>query len=113
MIFKIDPVKDELVQSAYDEGMRTLNEFWGINWKVSTPCIIIVENRERMDELTGRKTENWLVGSAFGHKGIRGVAVLDFKNINNESLQKFDEVGYKALIKHELCHLFYNQVRPN
>lgn len=88
--------------------MAEINEFWGINWVISTPSVIVVENRERMDQLCGKKTENWVVGSAFGSRGIRGVAVLDFKNINSESLQKFDAAGYKALIKHELCHLFYD-----
>ncbi len=110
MIFKIKPVEDKLAQSAYDKGMKELNEFWGINWIVSTPSIIVVEDRKQMDQLLGKKTESWLVGYAFGSKGIRGVAVLDFKNINDESIQKFDEVGYTALIKHELCHLFYNSV---
>lgn len=110
MIFKIETVTDELVESAYREGMKELNDFWGINWIECTPSIIVVEDRKQLDELKGTKTENWLVGSAFGYKGIRGVAVLKYKNINVESIQKFDEVGYKALIKHELCHLFYNSV---
>jgi hypothetical protein len=108
MIFKIEPTKDELVESAYMEGMEELKKFWGINWIKSTPNIVIVKNRADLDAYMGRKTENWLVGAGYGSKGLRGVVVLDYKNINQESINKYDEEGYKALIKHELCHLFFS-----
>ena len=107
MIFKIEPFKDELAKYAYEEGMEELKRFWGINWIESTPNIILIKNRAEMDEFVGRKTENWMVGSAIASNSVRAVVVFGFENINSESVNHYDEIGYKALIKHEICHLFF------
>jgi hypothetical protein len=31
MIFKVISINSDLIQSAYDDGMKKLNDFWGIN----------------------------------------------------------------------------------
>ena len=112
MIFKINSITDDLIQSAYDEAMMKFNDFWGVGWDTNTPYVIVVENREDFDVLLAKKTENWTSASAFfgNRPGERRLYVLDFKNINQLSSQKYDENGYKALIRHELCHLFYKIV---
>ncbi len=114
MIFKIEPVQNDLIQSAYDDGMNVFNDFWGVDWTTNTPNIIVVNNRADFDGFVGRKTENWVGAMAIGTRpGDKKVVVFDFDKINVESIQKYTEPGYKELIKHELCHLFFNIVSKN
>lgn len=97
----------ELVQTAYDEGMKTLNEFWELGWTKNTPEICIVSSRAEINKIKGRETENWVIGwgdsSDPKHKKIY---LLDFEKIATESSHRIEREEYKTLIVHELCHLF-------
>lgn len=111
MIYRLKRIEDRLVQEAYDEGMKSLNDFWGIGWTKGTPKIYVVDSRADIDEIKGFVTEPWLVGWATGlEPGDRKIYVLDFDKFESESNHDRNEEKYKMLIKHELCHLFMSTV---
>jgi len=111
MIFKVSSVNDDLIQSAYDEGMQRLNDFWGINWIKNTPDLYIIENRADINKIKGRETESWVVGwAASTDSGKNIIYLLDFDKLETESDHKKDEAKYRALITHELCHLFVSAI---
>lgn len=107
MIFKVSSINNDLIQSAYDEGMRVLNEFWGINWEDDIPDIYVLQSRKDIDALKGRKTEDWVVGfGGSANAGKAAIYLLDPDKYDSESNHKKDDNRFKALITHELCHLF-------
>jgi len=107
MIFKVNSTIDERTQKAYDEAMESLNDFWGIDWTSMTPNIFVVDSRKDMDMLKGKSTEPWMVAFATGNQpGDRKVYILDYDKFATESSWQITEEGYKALLKHEICHLF-------
>lgn len=107
MIFKLKSFEDGFMQEAYDEGMKKLNDFWGINWVRNTPDIYVVESREDINKIKGMEIEDWVVGWAAGSDTERKrIFLLEFDKLETESDHKKDEKKYKALIAHELCHLF-------
>jgi hypothetical protein len=106
MIYKAKVVSDNPVEDAYQKGMFSLNEFWGINWKENTPDIFIVESRKEIDLIKGKQTSDQLVGWSKN----RSVYVIDFKSLETDSSYRLTPEQYKALIKHELNHLFYGIV---
>lgn len=110
MIYKLDlkQVDDELIQTSYEEGMRELNDFWGIGWINNTSDVFVVKSRVDFDKLLGRKTESWLVGLAADNP--KRVYVMDRRKLAKESTWKYTQERYVALIKHELCHLFFRIV---
>ncbi|MDP2642041.1 MAG: hypothetical protein Q8P21_02000 [bacterium] len=84
--------------------MKSLNDFYGINWIHHTPIIFVVDNRETINLLKGEKTEDWLVGWANGSQ----IYILNKDNFEKESDHKYKLDEYYALIRHELSHCFYN-----
>jgi len=109
VIYKIQQYNDKLVEKAYKDGMRDLGKFFGINWVRDTPNICILKNRKEID-LFRYKSKNWFIG--FVVENI--IYVLDYYNITKESShKKFSKEEYEMLIKHELCHLFYNIISKN
>ena len=104
MIFKIHQIEDDFVEKIYEDSMKSLNEFYEINWTHHLPTINIVDDRKTIDALKGEKTENWIVGWTNGSQ----VYVLNKDNLEKESNHKYNPNEYHALIKHELSHSFYN-----
>jgi len=87
--------------------MTSLNDFWGIDWTSMTPHIYIIDSRKDMDLLKGKETEPWLVAFATGTQpGDRRVYIFDYDKFATESSWQITEEAYKALLKHEICHLF-------
>ena len=109
MIFKITPIKDELLEKIYSESMKDLGVFYEINWIENTPSINIVDDRKTINLMKGRRTEEWLVGWSNGNK----VYILNRDNLEKESNHKYDPERYSALIKHELSHSFYEVLSNN
>lgn len=104
MIYKIIHIEDSFVEDVFKQSMEDLNLFYEIDWRNHLPKIIIVNNRQDIDLLKGEKTEDWIVGWSEG----KSIYVLDRGNLEKESNHKYKPETYKALIKHELSHSFYN-----
>jgi len=104
MIFKIHHIKDDFLEKIYTDSMKSLNEFYEINWVHHLPTVITVDDRETINVFKGKKTEGWLVGWANGSQ----VYVLNKDNFEKESSHKYNLDEYSALVKHELSHCFYS-----
>ncbi|MDD4937569.1 MAG: hypothetical protein PHX34_00905 [Candidatus Shapirobacteria bacterium] len=106
MPFKIKYFKDKFIDDNYKKSLDELNQFFGFNWIYNTPKIFIIESRKQFDQLLNRKTENWLVGNASNYS----IHLLDRNKFETESDYKYSDEKYIALLKHELCHLFFSKV---
>ena len=91
------------VDEVFKNSIKELNEFFEINWIENFPELVIVPDRKKIDELMGRKTEDWMVGWI----GKNKVYALDSKNYEKESCHKYSEDEYSKLIKHELSHCYF------
>jgi hypothetical protein len=109
MMYKTLSIHDKYLELIYNESMDELNIFFGIDWVHHKPRLVVVDNRKQIDAIKDEKTEDWIVGWAEG----KTVYVLDRNNFEKESSHKYDDQTYKALIKHELSHLFYSIVSNN
>jgi hypothetical protein len=104
MIYKIKKYKNKLIEKAYRDGMKELNGFFGINWNFDTPNICVLNSRKEIN-FFGYKNKDWIIGFAQG----RTIYLLDNDKMEKESCHKKHSTDeYSSLIKHELCHLFYN-----
>ena len=83
--------------------MRDLERFYKMKWRKNTPRIMVVNDRKTIDALKGEKTESWLVGWTNRRNDL---FVLNLKNFSKESRHRYSKEQYRALIKHELSHLF-------
>jgi len=108
MIFKISKIEDSFLQGSYHQSMRELNEFYGLDWVYNCPKLVIVPDRETIDALYGRKSEDWQVG---------WVNKCDFAFVlNNDAMEtnschkKHSSEKYTILIKHELSHAFFQHL---
>jgi len=88
----------------YNEAMKELIDFYGINWVENAPVIYLVDSRETFDIVSGEKTENWVVGKILGYNKI---LLLSPESYEKESIHKYTDKEYYSLLKHELSHLFY------
>ncbi len=103
MVFKLESLGDPLVDGFCREGVKKLELFFDFKWTRNRPLIFIVKDREMVDKLKGEKTFSWLV--AWVKNDI--IYLLDRKNFEKESDHKYSEAEYKALIAHEICHIYY------
>jgi hypothetical protein len=104
MIYKLKEQKDKFIEKIYKDSMKDLSKFYGVNWTYGRPNVIIPKSRKQIDQLKDTKTERWVVGWSSG----QFIYVLDRKNYNKESSNKYSPLHYAATIKHELSHAFYN-----
>ncbi|MCL5733819.1 MAG: hypothetical protein M1334_04175 [Patescibacteria group bacterium] len=107
MIYKLTLIEsqDNFIKETYRQSMKELSNFYGINWIMNTPKIILLKDRKSINLLRVKKTEPWLVGWA--DERMRIIFMLGKKNFNKESSNKYSDEYYSSLIKHELSHLFY------
>lgn len=103
MTFTLNSKEERFIKNIYNNSMKELNDFFKINWNQNTPKIFIVSDRKTINKLKGYKTEDWVVGWA---DLSDNVFVLDKENYEKESCHNYSDEEYKALIKHELAHLF-------
>ena len=106
MIFELKEKKDKELSYIYNKAMKELDEFFKLNWKINTPKIVILKTRREIDKFKKEKTPNWLVGWADGNV----IYLLDRKDYEKESSHKYSEESYYRLLKHELCHLFFEHI---
>ncbi len=105
MLFKITPTKDELLEKIYKDSMKSLNEFYELNWVHHLPTITIVDDRATIDTIRGEKTQPWMIGWSNSSR----IYILNRDNFEKESShKKYEPEKYAAFIKHELSHCFYH-----
>lgn len=103
-VFKLINVEDPELQEYKDTAMKELNKFFGKQWIYNTPKLFIVDDRKTIDLLREEKTEDWVVGWSWGRNAI---FILNPKNISSESNHDGNTYNIRHLIKHELCHAFF------
>jgi len=104
MIFEIKQLKERKLKLIYKKAMRELDSFFGLNWNRNLPSVFLIPDRKTIDLLKQKRTKDWEVGWADG----QNVFLLNPKNYEKESCYKYSNKEYEALLKHELCHLFFN-----
>ena len=109
MIFNVSKTKNKFIEDCHKESMKELDNFFELNWKFNTPKIFLLKKREDIDILRDGKTEGWLVAWA----NNRNIFLLEKNQTGKESDEKYSPERYKALIKHEICHLFIDIVARN
>ena len=106
MIFEIKEKKDPELEEMFQKAMKELEVFFKLNWKRNVPKIVILKDREEIDGYKQKKTPEWLVGWAEGTT----IYLLNRENYEKESFHKYTKKKYYRLLKHELCHLFFDIV---
>lgn len=105
MVYKIKENHDKDLKDFYEKTIKELGNFFGINWTRNKPKLFLVPDRKTIDSLRETKTPRWVVG--WGGAKI-GVYILDSKNFLKESENSYTPEKWRALIKHELVHCFYD-----
>lgn len=103
MVFRIVSKKDRFLEKVYRDSMKALDSFFGLDWSDGVPNLIVVSSRRDIDKLFGTRTEKWVVGWLDG----RNVFVLNRKNYERESCNKYSDEEYSQIIRHELVHAFF------
>ncbi len=99
--------KYKSLEQLYEKAMSELDAFFELNWTNDRPRLIVVRDRETIDQLKGYETKEWL--RAWIDNG--DVYILDKDRLAKERFHGYlDEKQlndeYFKLIKHELAHLF-------
>lgn len=92
-----------LVEEALEEGLKVLANFSGVTWIENKPKVFLLNTREEVDLLRGKKTERWVKGFTLG----KDICVINFDKLETLCGRKYSEEEYAMLVKHELCHLYY------
>jgi len=106
MIYQIKKINRPKLARMYNKSMKELISFFGINWQDNRPGIFLLPNRNTIDALKRKKTDGWLVGWV----NYNNVHLLSAENFNRESIHKYSDARYFALMKHELAHCFSNLI---
>lgn len=100
VVFELNSKNDKFIENCYKKAMKELNEFFGMRWTKYIPVLIIVNNRKLFDKILRKKTEGW-----HGATSTReAIYILKYGKIQNIHSKE----DYYAIIKHELCHQFYD-----
>lgn len=84
--------------------MKELNEFFDQKWVYNTPKILVVDDRKSINLLKEQETENWVVGFSMGRTAV---CILNPDKISTESSHDGSTYNIEHLVKHELCHAFF------
>jgi hypothetical protein len=107
MIFKINKFDEPVLERLYLKAFEELKAFFEFRWEKNTPKIIVVDDRETIDALYGKPTENWVVAWA---EDTRSIFILSRENFEKYSSHKYSEGEFYRVIKHELSHMFYKLI---
>jgi len=80
-----------------------LDDFYNTN--IEQPSIFFIDSRKEIDEIWGRKTEEWF--SAWAKDG--NIYILNPEIYTEESNHK-DIKHFWQSLKHEYCHLYYRKI---
>jgi len=103
-ILKLTTIKNKKLEKYYDQAMSELKELFDINWIYNTPALYIVDDRKTLNNVMGKETADWTVGFTLEEAAV---VILNPDNIEKESIHKYSDEETYMLIKHELCHCFY------
>ncbi len=103
-VFKVTSIENKKLQKYKDKAIEELNEFFDKKWVYNTPKIFIVDDRKTINLLKEQETEDWVVGWSWGRMAIY---ILNPNNISKESCHDGSKYNIEHLIKHELCHSFF------
>jgi len=101
-IFSIKTEEHKDLEDFFNKTIEELKVFFDIYPKGRRPSLTLVSDRKTINALRGGQTEPWVVGWFGGEN----VYVLCPENYEAESDHKYSDEEYRALIKHELCHMF-------
>lgn len=104
MVFEINRIKHSKLEHFYKNSMNKLDSFFELGWKHNRPNLVLIPNRETINNLKGTETEEWLVGWV----NENTVYMLSDKNFETESNHNYSDEEYFSLLKHELAHCFSN-----
>ncbi len=114
MVFSIKSVKNKKIEQFYNNAVNELNEFYTVNWSRNNPKIFLISSREEFNNLFGKKTEDWVVGTTMGSS--HNIYLLSPEVYEKESNHKYSDAEYERLLKHEMSHLytktFYKNYNP-
>jgi hypothetical protein len=103
-VFKITPLDNPVLQEYKDKAIKELNEFFNQKWIYNTPKIFVVDDRKSINLLREQETEDWVVGWSMGRTAV---CILNPENISKESSHDGTTYNIEHLVKHELCHSFF------
>lgn len=109
-VFKITPLENPILQEYKDKAIKELNDFFNRKWIYNTPKIFVVDDRKSINLLKEQETEDWVVGWSWGRTAV---CILNPDNISKESCHDGSKYNIKHLIKHELCHSFFQMTFGN
>lgn len=101
MAFQIHRIERKKLDKLLKQTIIEYQAFYRLklNRKIN---LFLVEDRETIDLLKGKKTEDWFVGWA----SRDSIFLLNNDNYEKESKHKYSEEKYFSLLKHELAHCF-------
>lgn len=109
MTFHLTYIKDSFIDKIYEQALNDLNNFFEFKWTQNKPKIFILPNRQTIDLYKEEKTPRWVTGWADGNN----IFILARENWEKESSEPYKDKYYKALIIHELVHLYANYWTKN
>lgn len=111
MVFVVEFKEDKFVEKIFRKAVKQLNEFFGaMKWERNgRPGVILVSSRKDIDKLYGVKTPLWIVGWLDG----KTIFLLDRKNYEKASSNKYSDGDYSMLLIHELVHAYFNNLSNN
>jgi len=104
-VFKVTSIDNKKLQKYKDKAIEELNKFFDQKWIYNTPKIFVVDDRKTIDLLREQETEDWVVGWSWGDMAIY---ILNPENVSKESSHDGDTYNIENLVKHELCHSFFD-----
>ncbi|HOS88836.1 MAG TPA: basic secretory protein-like protein [bacterium] len=107
MIFKIQKFEDPILEKLYSQALEELENFFQFKWEKNTPKLIVIDDRDTINAVYGKPTENWMVAWA---EDTRNIFILSRENYEKYSSHKYSEGEFYKLIKHELSHMFYKLI---
>jgi hypothetical protein len=105
MAFKIDYYPDELIDQTKEDAVAKYNEFYWMNLNPVNIKIHTMKNRETMDQVQWRKTDNW--NRAVTRWNYIYLFDLDILAEATWWVHKKDLWNYTRSIRHEVAHTFF------
>lgn len=105
MVFDLQYRLDETIDKIKEEAIDEYNSFYNMNIDKSTIKLYIFKDRQTLDEIKWKKTENRMIANAkWTH-----IYLYDLDKVEEISkwYHKKDISRYHETIRHEIAHSFY------
>jgi hypothetical protein len=111
MVIQATRSKDKKIQKFYLESMDELIEFYEFKWTTNTPILTVIEEPVIMKRAReGKELGDWVSATTTFDNQIY---IYSPKALERNTIHKYSDKGYKATIKHELSHCFFNLITKN